>query len=842
MQGRLAAGPGLALGLMEARLMRTKQALAVVRPLQPYRTITLQSVAPHRRRTAAVPSRLALSRQSILAQARPQTRSLPIAVNGLGIRLAAYSSSATPSVDSPTTSHAQKSPKDLQLKKLVGLPCPGCGAPFQIDHPQDPGYLTRTPDRHDGSRRASSKMPGAKDPLQPVFDPNAKSMTHAQYEDHLKTLDPKILEEMGITFPAAPINDGSSNDIAEQQTADGAMKPALETDDALPLLSKPPVTKPAGPERLVCHRCHSLSHHASPLANSSILPSVLFPTPVAPVPKHLETLKQSKTATVVLVVDLIDFPLSLPSPVVQELLKVRRKKKEYQGASANKNYPVTPIILVGNKFDVMPLGTHKHNMIQVIRQYLEKHDLAENVRAIHLISAKNPVGDEIKMLLKSIGTSWVKSGKGNVVMIGAENVGKSQLLNAFLKESGRWKPNVQQVQRAKYGVEQQERQRKLNLLIGDAGDAGEDKEWATMTGMNSVGADMDQYEEVYKVRGLEKLKKYQTTVSNVPGTTLGRIKVPLSVLSKFIGASYKEVQTKWLMDTPGIRTSQGQLTSWLTLDELKVTIPKKILKPASFTLEEGKSFFLGGLVRIDCVSIGKNHTNNSAKGASSELNESEPDSEQSAVSRPRGSNPAPKFTVFSTLPFHKTSTTAAERLLEKTAHGELTVLQPPFGSPERLAVFPGLKPVSDEDIIIINQPHSSSLETQPDPFAKLGERGHERDSQKTMTRRQQYIADLQLAGQYGICDLVFSGLGWIMVSGKFRGEGQAVTLRVWTPNGQGSMVRDVCLLPELAANPVDKTAGGIRQKQKIFMTLPKKLQSTDALAADHADAVEHPLH
>ncbi|KAF9321189.1 hypothetical protein BG003_003013 [Podila horticola] len=621
-------------------------------------------------------------------------------------------------------------------------------------------------------------------------------MDHNQYEEHLKSLNPKLLQEMGILPPEPKVTKDQSN-ADHQGTKD------TEEEE---VLSRKPTLTPTTPPRIVCHRCHSLSHHASPLANSSVLPSVLFPSPPAPVPKYLETLAQSKTATVVLVVDLIDFPLSLPKPIVDELLKAKKKK-------ADSAYPTTPIILVGNKFDVMPVGTRKHKVIQHLQHYLEKHHLAESVRAIHLVSAKNPVGDEIRLLMKSIGTSWSKSGKGNVVMVGAENVGKSQLLNAFLKESGRWRPNDQQAFQRKHGQEQQERKQKLGKLLGSE----EDSTWSGMTGVDSVGAELDQYEHLYKERGMEKLSKYKTTVSNVPGTTLERIKVPLSVLSRYMGATYNDVKTKWLMDTPGIRTGSGQLTSLLTLDELKVTLPKKVLKPATFMLEEGKSFFLGGLVRIDCISVGKPIVRDAGDPSSG----AETDSASTTRRRPRGSNPVPKITCFTTLPLHKTSTVAADKFLEKCQQGQLTVLQPPFGSPERLAAFPGLAPISDKDLVIINDPHPQSVDTSS--FAKLDRFGDAEDEDPLahLTRQQRENITMQLAGHYGICDLVFAGVGWVMISGKFHGPQQPVQLRVWTPQGQGAAVRDVCLLPELAANLVDKTAGGIRQKQKLFQALPR---------------------
>ncbi|KAF9957235.1 hypothetical protein BGZ70_009588 [Mortierella alpina] len=711
-------------------------------------------------------------------------------------------------------------PRDRELQKLVGVSCPGCGTLFQTDRPQDPGYLTR-------NIETAPAKPSVLKSKTPKFtlEPNATSLSNSQYEELLKTLDPSILEEMGATEPTeAP---GQPVDHAKKTEAAASEAGESDTREPLPIDRKPTLRK-ALPSRLVCHRCHSLSHHASPLANSSVLPSVLFPSPAAPVPKHIETLAHSKSAVVVLVVDLIDFPLSLPQPVIDELLKTKKKKQK--DLTTGKEYPTTPIIMVGNKFDVMPAGTRKHKVIQTMQQYLERHGLDENIRAIHLVSAKNPVGDEIRLLLKSVATAWSKARKGNVVMVGAENVGKSQLLNAFLKESGRWRPSDQQIFQQKHGAEQLERQRKLSKLLGDSSDtgsdSGEDEQWSEMTGVDSVGAEIDQYESLYKDRGLEKLIKYQTTVSNVPGTTLERIKVPLSVLSRSLGANYKEVQTKWLMDTPGVRSAKGQLTSWLTLDELKVTLPKKMLKPATFTLEEGKSFFLGGLVRIDCIAIGKRYEDSTLPSDTAD----EPES--FATRRARGSNPIPKITCFTTLPLHKTSTVAADRFLEKTLQGQLTVLQPPFGSEERLAAFPGLEPVSQKDIVIVNEPYSSKgvirssalSSARADPFSKLAGSAQDSESEDPwahMTRQERENASLQMAGQYGICDLVFSGIGWVMVSGKFKGEDQALTLRVWTPKGQGAMVREMCLLPELAANPVDKSAGGIRQKQKLFQAMPK---------------------
>lgn len=77
------------------------------------------------------------------------------------------------------------------------------------------------------------------------------------------------------------------------------------------------------------------------------------------------------------------------------------------------------------------------------------------------------------------------------------------------------------------------------------------------------------------------------TTSYFPGTTLGKIEIPLDD-----GAV--------LVDTPGIIQPQ-QMAHFLDKKDLQTIMPKKELKPKVYQLNEGQTLFLGGLARFDVI-------------------------------------------------------------------------------------------------------------------------------------------------------------------------------------------------------------------------------------------------
>ncbi|MFA7689160.1 MAG: GTPase, partial [Bacilli bacterium] len=76
------------------------------------------------------------------------------------------------------------------------------------------------------------------------------------------------------------------------------------------------------------------------------------------------------------------------------------------------------------------------------------------------------------------------------------------------------------------------------------------------------------------------------TISDVPGTTLDLISIPIN----------KDLT---LIDTPGILYNNIQ--GFLTLDQLKRIIPKKEIKPIIYQIESNQTLMIDEFVRIDYI-------------------------------------------------------------------------------------------------------------------------------------------------------------------------------------------------------------------------------------------------
>lgn len=132
------------------------------------------------------------------------------------------------------------------------------------------------------------------------------------------------------------------------------------------------------------------------------------------------------------------------------------------------------------------------------------------------------------------------------------------------------------------------------------------------------------------------------TTSYFPGTTLGKIEIPLD-------------DGHVLVDTPGVIHS-SQMAHYLDAKELKQVTPRKEIKPKVYQLNEEQTLFFGGVGRFDYISG-------------------------------EGKQPVVCF-VSNELKIHRTKLEKADDLYEKEKGG---LLSPPLS--ENVAKFPPLKRV-----------------------------------------------------------------------------------------------------------------------------------------------------
>jgi len=183
-----------------------------------------------------------------------------------------------------------------------------------------------------------------------------------------------------------------------------------------------------------------------------------------------------------------------------------------------------PIVLVGNKMDLLPLGA-KAERIQLWLKRVAIELGLRNIRSVLLISAKT--GEGVDSLSKKIEQL---RGERDVYVVGCTNVGKSTLINRLIS-------------------------------------------------INTKGP----------------RKNSMITTSIVPGTTLNLISFPLG------GKKALRAGTRaFLYDTPGV-INKHQMANLLSVEELRVTLPKRRIKPVTYRLVPGKSIFFGGLGRLDYI-------------------------------------------------------------------------------------------------------------------------------------------------------------------------------------------------------------------------------------------------
>jgi ribosome biogenesis GTPase A len=413
--------------------------------------------------------------------------------------------------------------------EYVSLPesCPGCGVKLQIDDPDLPGYC---------------KVP------QKIID-----MLTYGVEEEVED-DEAILDDEGEGFDEGFDEDFDMEDDLED--GEGFVRIRLDGDeegmedfnsmiDSLNMLEVMDAgggSKPAGQKKraepapmvfesdetedifsdLVCARCYSLKHYGKVKSEEAELSLPDFD--VAKVVGEAIRSRQFRRAIVLVVVDLADFDGSLPRLTIQSMLEESLGKSgemAVKGERAN-----FKLIIAANKSDLLPRQATTARLEQWVRKRITQGGLPRP-SSVHIVSSHSSFG--VRSLIVDLQKSLMGGSGGDVWVVGAQNAGKSSLINAMQKA----------------------------VKVGRTGG-----------------------------------KKAEVTAAPMPGTTLGVVPVSGGIVPK--GCD--------MLDTPGVR-HEYQLTSNLSFEEVRMILPRRSLKPRTYRLGEGQTIHMGGLGRVDIITV-----------------------------------------------------------------------------------------------------------------------------------------------------------------------------------------------------------------------------------------------
>ncbi|XP_052171202.1 GTP-binding protein BRASSINAZOLE INSENSITIVE PALE GREEN 2, chloroplastic isoform X1 [Diospyros lotus] len=312
--------------------------------------------------------------------------------------------------------------------------CPGCGVFMQDKDPNLPGYYQkRKVEVKQFLEATEGDFEGIDEELERVLD---------EIDGKFEESDAEVgnLKNEGFDWDMEGWESDFEDDDSDLKQLDGFCAAGVGygniTEEAVIKEEKKKMSK-AEKKRLsreahrdkaevtVCARCHSLRNYGQVKNRmaENLIPDFDFDRLVTT--RLIKPTGSSDATVVVMVVDCVDFDGSFPRRGAESLFKALEGSKD--GQRLNKKLP--KLVLVGTKVDLLPSQVSPTRLDSWVR-HRAKAGGAAKLSGVYLVSVHKDLG--VRNLLSYI--KELTGPRGNVWVIGAQNAGKSTLINAFAKK------------------------------------------------------------------------------------------------------------------------------------------------------------------------------------------------------------------------------------------------------------------------------------------------------------------------------------------------------------------------------------------------------------------------
>lgn len=322
--------------------------------------------------------------------------------------------------------------------------CPGCGVFMQDEDPNRPGYyqnrkLTRTKELVLESVESLED-----DDVEGFYDDEEEEEGFADGEfdesagEDSQDGDKDVFDDWDSDEWEAKLLGAEEDDLDLEGFKPAGVGYGNITEETLKKLKKEKISK-AEKKRMtrnvkkekdevtVCARCYSLRNYGQ-VKNQfaeNLIPDFDFDRLISS--RLIKSSGSANASVIVMVVDCVDFDGTFPKRAAKSLFKEMEGIKN--DAKFSKRFP--KLVLVATKVDLLPSQISPTRLDRWVR-HRSKASGAPKLSGVVLVSAHKDLG--IRNLLKFI--KELAGPRGNVWVIGAQNVGKSTLINMLAKKEG----------------------------------------------------------------------------------------------------------------------------------------------------------------------------------------------------------------------------------------------------------------------------------------------------------------------------------------------------------------------------------------------------------------------